>query len=585
VRINQFFEDVFDRDLKRNPERQTYLGIRDNYGDWTDYSDERAAEDLALAKDDLRRLREGFSLENLPRQAQLSYRLFEYDTQLSIEGYRWRLHSYPVNQMYGMHSRTPAFLINFHKVDDLASAEAYISRLKKIPARFQQLETTLRKRAELGVMPPTFVYELTLEDSKKVIAGAPFASSGASSGASSKVDSALYADIKKKLAALLSKGAIDSAKHDALLAQATSALVDDVKPAYESLIQLLEAHKKSSTADDGVWKLPDGAEFYAHQLKRMTTTNMTPDEVHELGKKEVARIHAEMTQIKLAVGFKKSLAEFFVHMRTSPEFYYPDTDEGRAQYLQRVNEVIDDMRGRLDTLFITKPKATLNVKRVEAFREKNAGKAFYSSPAPDGSRPGTYYANLYRMADMPKYQLEALAYHEAIPGHHMQNAISQELEALPRFRRFGGYTAYGEGWGLYSEYIPKEMGLYQDPYSDFGRLAMELWRACRLVVDTGMHAKKWNRQQAIDYLVENTPNPKGDAVRAIDRYIVMPGQATAYKIGMIKLLEMRAKATKALGSKFDIRAFHDLVLTSGPVPLSVLEELVDEWIVGHASKN
>ncbi len=581
MQINQFFEEVFDRDLKRNPERQTYLGIRDNYSDWSDTSDERAAEDLALAKDDLRRLRENFSLKKLPRQAQLSYRLFEYDTQLSIEGYRWRLHSYPVNQMYGMHSRTPAFLINFHKVDDLASAKAYISRLEKIPVRFRQLETTLKRRAELGIMPPTFVYELTLDDSRKVIAGAPFDSSGASS----KVDSALYADVKKKLAALLSKGTIDSAKHDTLMAQAKSALVDDVKPAYVSLIQLLEAHKKKSTADDGVWKLPDGAEFYAYLLRRMTTTNMTPDEVHELGKKEVARIHAEMKQIKETVGFKKGLAEFFVHMRTSPEFYYADSEEGRAQYLERVNEVIDDMRGRLDTLFITKPKAKLTVKRVEAFREKNAGKAFYSGPAPDGSRPGTYYANLYRMADMPKYQLEALAYHEAIPGHHMQGAIAQELEELPRFRRFGGYTAYGEGWGLYSEYIPKEMGLYQDPYSDFGRLAMELWRACRLVVDTGMHAKKWNRQKAIDYLIENTPNPKGDVVRAIDRYIVMPGQATAYKIGMIKLLEMRAKATKALGSKFDIRAFHDLVLTSGPVPLSVLEELVDEWIVQHASKN
>jgi uncharacterized protein (DUF885 family) len=249
----------------------------------------------------------------------------------------------------------------------------------------------------------------------------------------------------------------------------------------------------------------------------------------------VARIHDEMREIMQKVGFEGNLQEFFEFMRVDPQFYYPETEEGRQRYLDEATALIDNMKTRLDELFYTKPKAELVVKAVEPFREQSAGKAFYQRPAPDGSRPGMYYANLYKMSSMPTYQMEALAYHEGIPGHHMQLAISQELDGLPRFRRFGSATAYTEGWGLYSEFIPKEMGLYEDPYSDFGRLAMELWRACRLVVDTGIHQLRWTRQEAIDYLVENTPNPVDDSEKAIGRYIVWPGQATAYKIGMLKL--------------------------------------------------
>ena len=287
-----------------------------------------------------------------------------------------------------------------------------------------------------------------------------------------------------------------------------------------------------------------------------------------------------MTTIKNQVGFDGTLQEFFVYMRSDPDnkFSYPNTDAGRAAYLDEAVAIIETMKGRLDELFYTKPKAALIVKRVEPFREKAAGKAFYQRPALDGSRPGTYYANLYDMANMPIYQMEALAYHEGIPGHHMQRALSQELEGLPSFRVYGSATAYTEGWGLYSEFIPKEMGFYDDPYSDFGRLAMELWRAARLVVDTGIHDKQWTRQEAVDYLLTNTPNPEGDCRSAIDRYIVMPGQATAYKIGMLKILELRARAQEALGDDFDIRGFHDVILANGPVPLAILEENIDLWI-------
>jgi len=240
--------------------------------------------------------------------------------------------------------------------------------------------------------------------------------------------------------------------------------------------------------------------------------------------------------------------------------------------------MIDTMRDRLPEMFNTFPKADLVVKAVEPFREKGAGKAFYNRPAADGSRPGTYYANLYRMSAMPTYQMEALAYHEGIPGHHMQLAIAQELEGIPEFRKNGRVTAYTEGWGLYSEFLPKELGFYEDPYSDFGRLAMELWRAARLVVDTGLHDKKWTRQEATQYLIDNTPNPESDCIKAIDRYIVMPGQATAYKIGMLKILELRERAKTALGEAFTLGEYHDVVLRDGPLPLAILEEKVDAWI-------
>jgi len=278
------------------------------------------------------------------------------------------------------------------------------------------------------------------------------------------------------------------------------------------------------------------------------------------------------------VGFEGELQDFFKHLKTDPAQTYEDSDAGREAYLADATAMIDTMKTRLDDVFLRKPKADLEVVRVEAFREKSAGKAFYNRPAPDGSRPGRYYANLYRIGDMPKYQMEALAYHEGIPGHHMQLAIAQELEGIPKFRKFGRFTAYTEGWGLYSEFLPKEMGFYEDPYSDFGRLAMEIWRAARLVVDTGIHDKKWTRQQAIDYLLTNTPNPEGDCIKAIERYIVMPGQATAYKIGMLKIQSLREDAKRRMGEKFDIREYHDIVLAEGAVPLSVLEERVEAWI-------
>ena len=563
-RANQLFEQIFNERVQRNPVLQTSLGIKDDYDKWQDLSDAAFEAELALTRQHLALL-EAIDVAALDPQTRLSYQLMHKQLQEMLEDARWRLYSYPVNQMFGVHSQVPALLINQHKLDSVDDAKAYIARLNAVPELFRQLQHLLTQSAEAGIIVPKFVFPHLYSASDNLLQGAPFSEQG---------DSTLLADFSSKVAAL----PLTEHEQKLLLDEARVALITSVGPAYRSLISFLQQLEQQAGTDDGVWRFPEGAAFYQNRLARMTTTDYSAEQIHQLGLQQVERIHSEMRQIMQQVGFAGDLAEFFVFMREAPQFYYPDTEEGRAAYLAEATAVIDHMRTRLDELFLVKPKAEMIVKAVEPFREQTAGKAFYQRPSMDGSRPGVYYANLYRMSDMPKYQLEALAYHEGIPGHHMQLAIAQELDGIPKFRRFGGATAYIEGWGLYSELLPKEIGLYQDPYSDFGRLAMELWRAARLVVDTGIHAKKWSREQAIQYLVDNTPNPEGDAVKAIERYIVMPGQATAYMVGMIKLLELRELAKSELGEHFDIREFHNVVLKNGAVPLDVLEQLVKDYI-------
>ena len=563
-RANALFEQIFNERVQRNPVLQTSLGIKDDYDKWQDLSDAAFEAELALTRQHLALL-EGIDVAALDKQTRLSYQLMQKQLQEMLDDARWRLYSYPVNQMFGVHSQVPALLINQHKIDSVDDAKAYIARLNAVPELFRQLQQLLTQSAEAGIIVPKFVFPHLYSASENLLQGAPFSEQG---------DSTLLADFSSKVAAL----PLSEHEQKLLLDEARVALITSVGPAYRSLISFLQQLEQQAGTDDGVWRFPEGAAFYQNRLARMTTTDYSAEQIHQLGLQQVERIHSEMRQIMQQVGFAGDLTEFFVFMREAPQFYYSDTEEGRAAYLAEATAVIDDMRTRLDELFLVKPKAEMIVKAVEPFREQTAGKAFYQRPSMDGSRPGVYYANLYRMSDMPKYQLEALAYHEGIPGHHMQLAIAQELEGIPKFRRFGGATAYIEGWGLYSELLPKEIGLYQDPYSDFGRLAMELWRAARLVVDTGIHAKKWRREQAIQYLVDNTPNPEGDAVKAIERYIVMPGQATAYMVGMIKMLELRELARTELGERFDIREFHNVVLQNGAVPLDVLEQLVRDYI-------
>eukprot|EP01013_Petalomonas_cantuscygni_P042486 TRINITY_DN765_c0_g2_i1.p1 TRINITY_DN765_c0_g2~~TRINITY_DN765_c0_g2_i1.p1 ORF type:complete len:653 (-),score=161.73 TRINITY_DN765_c0_g2_i1:3011-4969(-) len=574
ARLNQWFEDKFQETLARNPMYQTYLGVKTDYDKWNDASDAAKIEEMETQRANIAEMKTLFDFDLLDDQAKLSWRLAEYELADAEAGFPYRHYDYVFDQMGGVQSGIPAFLINQHGVTSLSDAEAYVARLEGVETYLAQNIENAEYSAGLGIMPPAFVYPYVLNDSKGVITGYPF-TSDVDDGSE---DSPLMKDFRGKVSSLVEGGTIEAAQADELLASAAAALETSVGPAYENLIAVMETQSESATTEDGAWKLPEGDAYYAMRLKHITTTDKSAADIHQLGLDEVARIHDEMRGIMTKVGFEGTLKEFFEFMRTDPQFYMPNTEEGRDAYLTEARAQIEKMKADLPSVFNTFPKADMIVKAVEPFREKSAGKAFYSRPAPDGSRPGTYYANLYRMQDMPTYQLQALAFHEGIPGHHMQIAIAQELEGIPSFRKYGGYTAFSEGWGLYTEFLPKEMGYYSDPYDDFGRLAMEIWRAARLVVDTGIHDKKWTREEAIQYLLDNTPNPEGDAKKAIERYIVMPGQATAYKIGMLKILELREMAKTELGEDFDIADFHDVVLKDGPVPLQILEENVNAWV-------
>jgi uncharacterized protein (DUF885 family) len=557
-KANDFFNKTFDESVDRSPMYQTFLGMKKDNDKWDDQTDENAKKELEITKKNLAELKATINRNALNEQTKVSYDLFATKADNEIEGFKFRFHDYPVNQMFGLQSQVPSFLINFHRIDSIEDAKAYISRLSNVEMLFDQLIENLKIREEKGIIAPKFVFPYVISDSKNVMNG-----------------STILDDFNKKVMGLSDLSQSDK---DALINDANEAMKNSVKPAYQKLISYVTELETKSDTIAGIWKVQDGEVFYNNALKKTTTTNLTADEIFNIGKSEVERIHGEMREIMKQVDFKGNLQEFFEFMRTDKQFYYKDNELDRKKYMDEATELINIMKTKLDDLFITKPKADMIVKRVEEFREKSAGKAFYNRPSADGTRPGIYYANLYKMSDMPIYQMEALAYHEGIPGHHMQLALAQELEGIPKFRKYGSYTAYTEGWGLYSEFLPKEYGFYEDPYSDFGRLAMELWRACRLVVDAGIHYKKWTREQGIEYYSENTPNPIGDAIKMVERHIVMPSQATAYKIGMMKILELREKAKKELADKFDIREFHEVVLASGPLPLSVLESYVDEYI-------
>ncbi|WP_020207580.1 DUF885 domain-containing protein [Gilvimarinus chinensis] len=558
------FKHIFEEQVSLSPMYQAQLGRKTHYGEWDDISP--AADELwqRLAEDQLQRLTQ-LDTRLLSQENQLNVVLLSRDLEQQLNHFPWRDHNYPVNQMFGLHAGVVSFLINTHQIDSTADALAYIQRLQGIQPLFEQLRANLNRRASKGILAPEFVYPYVIADSENILQGAPFTSSGVSP---------LWSDISSKVKQLN----IDKKQQEKLLQSARHALLNNVQPAYQQLIKTLQKLHRVSDQNNGVWSLPDGEQFYADKLQAITTTTLTAQQIHQLGLSEVSRIHGEMRALLQQMDFTGSLQQFFLELKENNQHYYPDTQTGRSDYLTDTRAIITAMEKRLPELFGHLPRAGLQVKAVEAFREQSAGKAFYQPPAEDGSRPGIYYINLHDLSAMPKYQMEALAYHEALPGHHMQIAIAQELKALPEFRRHGHYTAYIEGWGLYAELIPKELGFYSDPYSDFGRLSFELWRSIRLVVDTGIHRYRWSREQAIAYFTDNSPMTHADATREVERYFVMPGQATAYKVGMEKILSLRSQAEQALGSDFELKEFHDVVLEGGALPLDVLQMRVQQWI-------
>lgn len=574
-RLNQWFAARWEEELDFSPIYKTFLGRKDNISEIDDFSEEADEAQLDWRRATAADLKDNIDYDLLTPEAKISYDIWLYQLAEEEAARPFRRRGYVFHQMNGPHAFLPNFLINFHSVESADDMRAYITRIGGISRALGQALERAQFAADEGVHAPRFAYEGVKGQSQALIAGAPFTEEG---------DAPMWADANRKIAALLEAEEIDETTAEEMRGAVRETLIADFKPAYDALIAWVDEDiENASEIATGVGALPDGEAYYKERLAASTTTDMSAEDVHQLGLSEVTRIRGEMEAIKETVGFEGTLQEFFTFVREDDQFYYPNTDEGREAYLQAARDHLAFLNTKLPEYFGLLPKADLVVKRVEAFRERGGGAQHYYPGTPDGSRPGIFYAHLSDMKSMPIPQLEVIAYHEGNPGHHMQNSIAQEVEGLPEFRNQASFTAYGEGWGLYSELLAKEMGAYQDPYSDFGRLTTEIWRAIRLVVDTGLHSKGWTEQEAIDYFTDNSPAAAGQIKSEVQRYIVMPGQATSYKVGMLKIQELRARAESELGDGFDIREFHDIVLGGGALPLAVLERRIDEWIESEKS--
>ena len=569
--INEWFDAKFEESLKFSPITQTSLGRKTDYDKIDDFSVAAEDEQIEWWRAATREMEANFDYDQLSDDAKLSWDMWQFRLEQKEGAARWRSQDYILNQMNGAHTDLPSFLLTQHKVESESDMAAFIARLGGIGQAMDQLLVRVKANADSGTRPPQFSYDAVIDESTKLITGAPF---------SEGEPSALWEASEGHLAKLVKDGAITQERADELREQARTALTQQMAPAYRRVIDWFRQDRANADVQArGASTLKDGEAFYNHRIAAMTTTELTADEVHQIGLDEVGRIRGEMEAIKRKVGFEGTLQDFFAHTRSDDRFFYPDNDAGAQMYLKQAEEHLDFINTKLPQFFGTLPKAPLEVRRVESFREQDGAAQHYQQGTPDGSRAGIYYAHLSDMRAMPIPVLEAITYHEGNPGHHMQVSIAQELQGVPKFRSQGGFvSAYGEGWALYSELLAKEMGGYEDPYSDFGRLTNEMWRAIRLVVDTGIHSKGWTEQDAVDYFLANSPMPETTVRSEVRRYIVWPGQATAYKIGMIRIQELRNKAERELEEKFDIRGFHDTVLGGGAVPLGILEKRIDQWI-------
>lgn len=572
--INWFYSRVFLQFALDNPELLTQLrlleqvGIRGHNAKLSDRS--LAHDDAQFAKlkqnfETLQRYDADGAMTKSAGQDRISYEILHHFMADSVKGEPWRFHHYPVNQLFGVQSQLPNLLAQVQQVNDATDAEHYIARIGEFPRAMDQVIDSVKLRETKKIIPPKFTVDKVVEQIAGFIAlgvkGNPIA-----------------VGFKEKLDKIPPEK-MDADTRAALIARVEQGVEKQVIPAYQKLQTQMESLRAKATRNDGVWALPDGDRFYQYMVESQTTTALKSEDIHQTGLAEVARIGAEMDAILTATGFTNGTrAERMQSMATSPSQIYPDTDAGRTQILKDYQAIIDEIAKGLDKWFITKPKALVEVKRVPAYTEKTAPVAYYNAPPLDGSRPGIFYANLRDLTELPKFSMRTLAYHEAVPGHHMQISIAQELKGLPIFRTVLPFTAYAEGWALYAEQLAWEAGYQKESLDNLGRLRDEMFRAVRLVVDTGIHAKRWTREQAIDYMVANTGMPEGEVVTEIERYFVMPGQALSYKVGMLKILELRERAKTTLGAKFNLREFHDEILKNGSMPMTVLERVMDAWI-------
>lgn len=565
-----WFAARWDEQLAFEPMQATLLGRDDGLDRIDDHTEEGRAARFAWRQQTARDLEDQFERDALGTQDKLSYDLWMVETAREAAAWQVRDQTLLLHQMMGPQSQLPSFLINVHPVRDAAGLEAYIVRIEGVASAMEALVHRSEAQVARGLRAPRFAYEAVAREGRAQIEGAPFGGEGTAP---------IWADLMADAAALVEEGVLGETEADALLTEASAALTGPFQTAYERLIGFAEAQLPLAEVDPtGVGTTSAGDAYYRERVAYHTTTELRPDEIHALGLNEVARIRAEMDGIRRQVGFDGSLDAFLTDVASADRFYYPNTHEGREAYLQAARDHLERIEARLPEQFGTLPSAPLVVRRVEAFREQDGAPQHYVRATPDGSRPGVFYAHLSDMRAMPIPQLEAIAYHEANPGHHLQISIAQERTDLPAFRQQAVYFAYSEGWALYAEKLAGEMGGYADPYSDLGRLTTELWRAARLVVDTGLHAKGWTESEGTDYFLANTPMPEGQARAEVRRYLVWPAQALAYKIGMIEMERMREEAEAALGSRFDPRAYHDVVIRGGMMPLPTLEAVTQQHV-------
>ena len=581
--INHFYEKVFVELVLDSPELTTQLGIPVVYN-WTkdeldDISDIKQWENFNKSKEYYKTLL-SYNYENQSSENQLNTDILSYFIKMNtIEAEPFFYHNYPVNQMSGIQSGLPSLMVSSHKLNDVSDVEAYIARLSKFETKFSQLIEGLKIREDKRIITPKFINKILLNEIKGFVGLKTDSLERPTIKTNAVTSNILYTNFETKVDLL---GDISEEEKTKYKNEVADVIETVVFPAYQNLISYFENLNLKATNDAGVWKLPNGDGYYRFMLKQMTTTDYTPEEVHNLGLSEVARIKAEMYTIIEAENYAdstKTIGQIIQELNKEDRFLYPDTDEGRELILADYKSMIDDISQGMDKAFNIMPKAGMEVKRVPIFKEESQAGAYYEGPAMDGSRGGVFYANLRDTKETVKFAMKTLAYHEGIPGHHFQIAIQNELQGVPTFRTVVPFTAYSEGWALYTERLAWELGFYEnDPFGNLGRLQAEMFRAIRLVVDTGIHYKKWTREEAIDYMVENTGTTTSEVTTEIERYIVWPGQACAYKIGMLKILELREKARQELGNQFDLREFHNAVLKNGAMPLDILEKIINNYI-------
>jgi uncharacterized protein (DUF885 family) len=567
-RFADFLESVYQRALLESPELATEFGSRAGYDRWDDESESALATRAAESRRNIETAKSRFDYAKLDAAAQLQYRVFIDEQQLFLDRYRWRNHFYALNQIVGLHIDVPGTLTGKQPFEDERDAEAYIRRIRAVVPAFRDLIAHMKTEASQGVYMPKSVYPLLVEGARNVVTGSPH---------DSGPDSPIYADFKRRLAHL----GLSAAREQQLLAEARGALILELQPAYASLIDELDKEAARTPVTGGVWQLPEGEAFYAFLIRQFTTTDMSPAQIHEMGLAEVAESQAEIAALMHKVGFAGTLREFMAKVKSDPHNYVSDDDAGRAEYLARARSIVAGMQARITDAFEAPAPLPLTIVRTASFKEASSPPGFYEPGSADGRRPGTVYLNLSNMRVCPLNELEDLLYHEGVPGHHMQISTILVDPSIPRLRKVNQWwqdSAFVEGWGLYAERLGKDLGFYQDPYSEFGLLSGELWRASRLVVDSGLHYKHWSRAEAIQYLNDNTPSAEETNIRAVDRYLAVPGQATSFMVGMRRFVAERERVREALGSRFDLREYHAQALGSGYIPLWALTEKINAYI-------